>query len=242
MLLIIHLISDPGYGTIDAVGFLVREVALGAGVGVVGGLLAAAATKRADRLPEGLALVGSLASAALAYGAAGAVGGSGFLAVYMVGLAVGDAKLARRESLVTFHQALASFAEIGMFFALGLLVFPRQLGPVALKAVLLALITMAVARPVATALATWRQGFDTQERSLIAWAGLRGAVPVILATFAVIDGVPRGLELLNIVFFAVLVSATVQGLVVRRLADRLARDSDSGSAPTRAIRAAESPS
>jgi potassium/hydrogen antiporter len=86
--------------------------------------------------------VGSLATAALAHGIATTLGGSGFLAVYLVGLALGDQSLADRESLVAFHRGLAMVAEIAMFFALGLLVFPSQFGPIAVKAVLLALITV----------------------------------------------------------------------------------------------------
>jgi cell volume regulation protein A len=167
-----------------------------------------------------LVLVASLATAALAYGAAGALGGSGFLAVYLVGLAVGDAPLDDREPVIAFHRGLAMVAEIGMFVALGLLVFPSQFGPIIVKAILLALITALVARPIATAMATVGQGFTAAERRLLAWAGLRGAVPVILATFAVIDNVPRSIELLNIVFFAVLLSATVQGTTIQPLAAR----------------------
>jgi cell volume regulation protein A len=120
---------------------------------------------------------------------------------------------------------LALVAEIGMFVALGLLVFPSQFGPIVVKAILLALITAVVARPIATAAATVGQGFTGAERRLLAWAGLRGAVPVILATFAVIDGVPRAIELLNIVFFAVLLSATLQGTTVQPLAARAWRSS-----------------
>jgi cell volume regulation protein A len=112
-------------------------------------------------------------------------------------------------------------AEIGMFFALGLLVFPSQFGPIAVKALLLALITALVARPVAVAVATVRQGFRPAERVVLAWAGLRGAIPVILATFAVIEGVPRSIEMLNIVFFAVLLSAMLQGPTVHKLAVRI---------------------
>ena len=114
-------------------------------------------------------------------------------------------------------------AEIGMFFALGLLVFPSQFGPIVVEAVLLALITAVIARPVASTVATVRQGFSGRERIriLLAWSGLRGAVPVILATFAVIAGVPRGIELLNIVFFAVLLSAALQGATLEALANRL---------------------
>jgi cell volume regulation protein A len=112
-------------------------------------------------------------------------------------------------------------AEIGMFFALGLLVFPSQFGPIAVKGVLLALLTALIARPIASTVATVGQGFTRRARVMLAAAGLRGAVPVILATFAVIESVPRSVELLNIVFFSVLVSAALQGAMVQVLAERL---------------------
>jgi cell volume regulation protein A len=112
-------------------------------------------------------------------------------------------------------------AEMGMFFALGLLVFPSQFGPIAVKALLLALVVALVARPVAATVATAAQAFTRSERVLLALAGLRGAVPVILATFAVIEHVPRSVEMLNIVFFAVLVSAALQGPAVSSLAARV---------------------
>lgn len=182
--------------------------------------------KLAHRLPVGLLLVGSLAIAALAYGIAGVLGGSGFLAVYLVGLGLGDAPLAEREPVVAFHRGLAMAAEIGMFFALGLLVYPSQFGPIAVEAVLLALVTALVARPLAATLATVRHGFTRGERVLLAWGGLRGAVPVIMATFAVIEHAPRGVELLSVVFITVLLSAALQGLVVQILVARAGRNGD----------------
>jgi cell volume regulation protein A len=221
VLVAIALITRPHYGPWSAVLFLARELAIGAAVGMLGGLVAARGARQSHRLPNGLVLVGSLAIAPLAYGCAGALGGSGFLAVYLVGLALGDAPLADRAPVAAFHRGLAIVAEMGMFFALGLLVFPAQFGPIAVKALLLALITALVARPIASMLATMRQGFTRYERVLLAGAGLRGAVPVVLATFAVIAGVPRSIEILNVVFFVVLVSAALQGPAVSWLAARM---------------------
>jgi potassium/hydrogen antiporter len=222
VLVVLGLITSPHNGALSTVTFVLREIAVGTAVGAIGGL-AARGAKRVRRLGEGLMLVGSLGAAALAYGVAGILGGSGFLAVYMVGLALGDVPFAERKAVMAFHRGLAMAAEIGMFFALGLLVFPSQLGSIAFEAVALALVTAVVARPIATAISTAGEGFSRPERVLLAWAGLRGAVPVILATFAVIEKVPRSVELLNIVFFAVLVSATLQGATVQGLANRLRR-------------------
>jgi cell volume regulation protein A len=235
VLVVIGLLTHPHRGAGATALFVVRELGMGAAVGAAGGRFAGAA-RYAHRLPNGLMLVGSLATAGLAYGIAGALGGSGFLAVYMVGLALADAPLADRETVVAFHRGLAMVAEIGMFFALGLLVFPSQFGPIALEAVLLALVTAFVARPVACLVATVGQGFGMADRTLLAWSGLRGAVPVILATFAVIDGVPRGIDLLNIVFFAVLLSAVLQGVTVQPLAERVLATSQMRARPHSARR------
>jgi cell volume regulation protein A len=220
VLVAIDLITHPHHGAWNALQFLVVELVVGATVGLAGGLVARGA-KHAHRLPHGLVPVVSLATAALAYGLAGVLGGSGFLAVYMVGLALGDAPFSEREAVIAFHRGLGMVAEIGMFFALGLLVFPSQFGPIAVNGVLLALLTALIARPVASTIATVRQRFTSRERVLLGAAGLRGAVPVILATFAVIESVPRSVELLNIVFFSVLVSAALQGAMVQVLAERL---------------------
>ncbi len=190
------------------------------------GALATAALKRLGAAPSGLSLVASFATAAIAYGAAGSLDGSGFLAVYLAGLAVGDAELPSRRAVLPFHEGLAAVAEIGMFFALGLLVFPSQLGGVLVRGTLLALLLAFVARPLSAFAATAHTRFTRRERVLIGWAGLRGGVPVVLATLPLIEHVPRSLEFFNLVFFAVLVSTLIQGATVEVLADRLGMNSD----------------
>jgi cell volume regulation protein A len=221
VLVMVEVIRSPGYGIPDAAWFLVRELAIGAGVGAIVGALGVRALGRIASAPPGLSLVASFATAAVAYGAAGALDGSGFLAVYLAGLMLGGVDLPSREGLLQFHAGLAAVAEIGMFFALGLLVFPSQLGGVLGRGTLLALIVAFVARPLAAFIATVRCGFTGRERILLGWAGLRGGVPVLLATLPVIDHVPGSLGFFNLVFFAVLVSALIQGATVEPLADRL---------------------
>ena len=146
--------------------------------------------------------------------------------MYLAGLAVGDADLSSRQSLQAFHEGLAAVADIGMFFALGLLVFPSQLGGVLVRGTLLALLLAFVARPVSAFAATVRSRFTVRERVLLSWAGLRGGVPVVLATLPLIDHVPRSLEFFNLVFFAVLVSTLIQGATVELLANRLGISAD----------------
>jgi len=221
VLVMVEVIRVPGYGPLDAIWFLVKQLVVGGGVGVLVGLLATAALKRLESAPSGLSLVASFAAAAIAYGAAASIDGSGFLAVYLAGLAVGDANVSSRRSLLAFHEGLAAVADIGMFFALGLLVFPSQFGSVLVRGTLLALLLAFVARPVSAFAATARSRFNVRERVLIGWAGLRGGVPVVLATLPLIEHVPRSLEFFNLVFFAVLVSTLIQGATVELLANRL---------------------
>jgi cell volume regulation protein A len=108
-----------------------------------------------------------------------------------------------------------------MFLTLGLLVFPSQLSPVALKGTVLAVVLVFIARPLAVAIATLPFAYAWRERLILGWAGLRGAVPVVLATFPVIERVPHSVQFFNIVFFAVLVSTIVQGSTFETFARRL---------------------
>jgi cell volume regulation protein A len=162
-----------------------------------------------------------MALAAIAFGAGDALHGSGFLAVYLAGLVLGSADLAEREAMQTFHDGLAWVAQLAMFLTLGLLVFPDALGPVAIQGTVLAVLTAVVARPLAALVATTGCGFSLRERAVLGWAGLRGAVPVVLATFPVLEGVPRSHEFFAIAFFAVLVSTVVQGTTFEGFARRL---------------------
>jgi potassium/hydrogen antiporter len=228
---LVELVQTPGYGALDAAVYFVRELAVGAIAGLVAGMAAAALLRRLEGAPSGLLLVSSAATAAMGYGAAAAVGGSGFLAVYLAGLVLSDRQIPARDAIHAFHSGLASVSEIGMFLAFGLLVFPSQLGDVFVEGTLLGLVVAFVARPVATALATAFEPFTRSERAVIGWAGLRGAVPVILATFPVIDGVPRSLEFFNIAFFAVVVSTVVQGSTVELVATRLGLVGPGAEAP-----------
>jgi cell volume regulation protein A len=177
-----------------------------------------------ERVPlatPGLYPVASVAIAALAFGSADTLHGSGFLAVYLAGLQLGERRIPAKRTVVAFHEGVASVAQIALFVVLGLLVFPSQLRDVAVEATALALALAVLARPIATLIATAPFRFSTPERVVLGWAGLRGGVPVVLATFPVIDHVPRSVEFFNIVFFAVVVSTLLQGSTFERLAQAL---------------------
>ena len=227
----IEHVRNPSYGFIDFVGLFARQLAIGAVVGIAVGAAAVWALRRARLTTAGLYPVATLAAVALAFGAADAVHGSGFLAVYLAGLAVGSAAIPARQTIATFHEGLAWVAQLTMFLVLGLLVFPSQFGAVAFEGTILALVVVLVARPIGTVLATAPFGFTAREQVVLGWAGLRGAVPVVLATFPVIAGVPRSEEFFNLVFFAVLLSTILQGSTFEALAQRLGVTTDEPALP-----------
>jgi potassium/hydrogen antiporter len=217
----IDWIQKSGYGLLDMAWLFARELSIGLVVGMLVGRIAVYAMRRVNLDARGLYPVTSIATAAIAYGGAAIIDGSGFLAVYLAGLTLGSAEIPAKRTITAFHEGAAWVAQITLFLTLGLLVFPSQLGNVAVDAMLLTLVLVLVARPVATWLATAFDPYTASERLVLGWAGLRGAVPVVLATFPVIAGVPKSLEFFNVVFFVVAVSTVVQGTTFEPLARSL---------------------
>jgi len=163
----------------------------------------------------------SVAAAALGYGVAAAAHASGFLSVYLVALWIGNTPMPLRRAILTFHEGLAFLAQIVLFIVLGLLVFPSHLASVAWSALALTAVLVFVARPLAVALCVTPLRFPLREQLFLAWAGLRGAVPIVLATFALSARVPGSTTIFNAVFFVTLVSTLAQGLTLEPFARRL---------------------
>jgi potassium/hydrogen antiporter len=219
---LIAWIERPGsYGIDDLFLLVVQQIGLGLLVGVA---LGAVAIWVFGRLPHSIgafAPVASVAAGALSFGAADVIGGSGFLAVYLVGLAVGSTPSRYRRQLVAFHEGLAFLAQVAIFVVFGLLVFPSELRHVALPGLALALLLMLVIRPAAVLASTLFTGHTMSDRLLLGWAGLRGAVPIVLATFVLSSDVPHKDTIFNAVFFVVVVSTVVQGSTLEWVAGRL---------------------
>jgi cell volume regulation protein A len=219
---LIAWIESPETDGFDQLVLLVvRQLGLGL---VVGLALAVAATWIFARLPRAVgpfAPVASLAAAGVSFGAADVIGGSGFLSVYLVGLAVGSTPSRYRRQLVGFHEGLAFLAQVALFIVLGLLVFPRQLTDVVFSGLALALLLVLLIRPVAVWVSTAFNDYTAREKMLLGWAGLRGAVPIVLATFVLSSQVETASTIFNAVFFVVVVSAILQGTTLERVAARL---------------------
>jgi potassium/hydrogen antiporter len=218
---LIAWVEHPDYGVFDFAVLLSRQFSLGLIVGIVLGLVA---SRLLQRLPTDLAPFASVAStgtAALAYGIAASLHGSGFLAVYLVALWVGNTPMPLRRTIVTFHEGLAFLAQVVLFIVLGLLVFPSHLSGVAWSGLALSAVLLFVARPVAVIASLAPFGYPLREQIFLSWAGLRGAVPIVLATFALSANVQGSATIFNAVFFVVLVSTLAQGMTLESFAERL---------------------
>ncbi len=195
------------------------DIPIQLGIGLAIGLAAGYATRlillRLRLSTAGLYPVLTLGLALLAYGAATLLQGSGFLAVFVAAMVLGNARIPYRSGLARIHDALAWLSQVAMFLMLGLLVFPSQLLPMAGIGILIALFLAFVARPAAVVACLLPFRFRPREVAYISWVGLRGAVPIILATIPVMADVPGGGQVFNLVFFVVVVSALAPGSTIR---------------------------
>ncbi|ADI15656.1 potassium/proton antiporter [Truepera radiovictrix] len=176
----------------------------------------------------GLYPVLALAGALLAYAGTNLLGGNGFLAIYVVGLVLGNRPLSHRQNIRDFMDSAAWGAQILMFVLLGLLVFPDQLPGILPVALLMTFTLVFLARPLAVALTllplrrvTRHYHFSGKELALLSWAGLKGAVPIILALVPLLERAPNGQSLFNIVFVVVIISTALQGWTVVPIARAL---------------------
>jgi cell volume regulation protein A len=190
---------------------------IGIALGIAGGFAIVQAVNRI-RLDAGLYPVLVLALALLVYAAAATLHGSGFIAVYIAGMIAGNARLPIQGRLRRFQSGMTWLAQIGMFLTLGLLATPSQFPGVMLPAILLALVLIFVARPVAVWLCLLPFGFGRREMTFVGWVGLRGAVSILLGILPLIAGLPGAQTIFNVSFLVVVVSLLIQGWTVRPMA------------------------
>lgn len=215
------LIIHPQTSWLSAVPKLIMEMPIGFAIGWLGGMGAVAMINRVRLEYDGLYSIITIATACFAFGAAELLRGNAFLAVYVAGVTMGSRNFLHRNALIQFHDALAWLMQIAMFVVLGLLVFPKNLVSVAAPGIILSLFLILVARPVAVYLSLLFANMQKRTKFFVAWAGLRGAVPIILATIPALAGVPEAPMIFNLVFFIVLTSVLIQGTTLRRTARAL---------------------
>ncbi|MCS6882629.1 MAG: potassium/proton antiporter [Oscillochloridaceae bacterium] len=223
---LVDLITTPGATLLNLVPSFILQMALGAAGGALFGWLIVFTVNRIRLQQEGLYVVFTLAATMLTYAATALVGGNGFLAVYLAGIVVGNRNIVHKRSILRFHDGIAWLMQITMFLTLGLLVTPSQLLPVAPVGLLVALFLVFVARPLSVigSLIWFRRSL--RELGMVSWAGLRGAVPIILATFPLTSGIPGATTIFNVIFFVVLVSVLLQGMTINRVARWLGLNAD----------------
>jgi potassium/hydrogen antiporter len=205
---------------------VVEEFSIEMTVGLAAGVLGAVAMRPLLRfsLPNpGLYPLRTLAAAGVIYGAASALHGSGFLAVFVAGVALGDADVPLRDSIERFHTSLASLAEVVVFAALGLTIDVMDVlsSTRLLEGLALALILALIARPLAVGPLLLPIRMRPRERLFVIWGGLRGAVPILLAAFALLADVEDARRVYEIVFVVVSFSVLVQGSSIPWVARRL---------------------
>jgi cell volume regulation protein A len=218
---------------------LVGEVALEMSVGgIVGFALGTAgrwSVKRLKLPANGLYPAFSLAIALLAFGLPTLLHGSGFLGVYVAGLAFGREPLAHGPNLRRVHDSMAWLAQVSMFLMLGLLVFPSRVATVAPVGLALALVIVLIARPVVVALCLAPFRYPAREILYVGLVGLRGAVPIVLATIPVMNGVSGGRQLFDVVFFVTVVGALIPGTIVPWITRTLGLESTAPPRPANVI-------
>ncbi len=215
-------IAQPGASPVSLLPDFAGQMAMGVVMGLAIGWLLPEMLKRRPYRASGLVFVISIAAGLIAYGLAEVIGGNGFLAAYVAGLVAGNRSYAARQIISTFQDGMAWLGQVVMFLTLGLLVAPTNLADVVIPGLGITFVLMLVARPLSVfiCLAPFRS-LDWRAKLFVSWAGLRGAVPIVLATFPMVAGVPGAFTIFNVVFFVVLLSSVIQGPSIKYVARRL---------------------
>jgi len=224
VILVVALSTADAFAAADLwglLGLLVFELVVGAVVGLAVGWVGTQAIRRVALPASGLYPLAVMALAYLAYAAAAELHASGFLAVYVATLWLGNARLPHRGDTRAFAEGLAWLAQIGLFIMLGLLVTPRHLGSAILPALGIGLVLLLVARPLSVLVSTTPFRLPLREQAFVSWAGLRGAVPIVLATVPAVEGVDADRRLFNVVFVLVVVYTLLQAPSLPAFARRL---------------------
>ena len=217
---LIYLLTHPGASVASLIPQFMLQMVLGTALGLAMGRVAVELVNHLRLEHEGLYPVLTLSWVMLTYGATSSLGGNGILAVYLAGLLMGNSDFIHKKSLLRFHDGLAWLMQIAMFLTLGLLVVPSRVMTIWPIGCLVALFLILVARPAAAFLTLSLARLDVRENAALAWVGLRGATPIILATFPLLagphrpaqTGLPRANLIFDLVFFVVTTSVLLKGM------------------------------
>ena len=208
---ILQFIQNPGLKAGSLLLLFVMQMGIGFLIGWVMSRLSLFLINRLKLGYQGLYPVLAFALVFLTFGITTLLEGSGFLAVYILGLLLGRAEFLHKRSLLRFFDGNAWLAQITLFITLGLLVFPSHILPVVLPGMLIAFCLMFIVRPLAVFVSLIPFRYSLREKIYISWVGLRGAVPIVLATFPLVAGIESADLIFNLVFFIVITSVLLQG-------------------------------
>lgn len=211
------MVNDEPFG-FGLLTLFVQQMGIGAVIGLGVGWVAVAVINRIHLQASGMYPVLVTACGLLAFGLAANLGGSGFLAIFIAGVVIGNSRFVFQRGVFLFHDGMAWLSQITMFVVLGLLIDPRSLLDVWFEGMLIAFVLIFLARPLAVVPMMRPFGFERREIALVSWVGLRGSVPIVLAIFPLIFGIDQAPLIFNVVFFVVLISAIVQGGMLARVA------------------------
>ena len=215
---LIHFLTSPDMTWGAFLLLFVQQMSLGL---IIGYLLGHAITwiiNHANLGYDGLYPVLALSFVPLIYALTDMLGGSGFLAVYLAGLVMGNSNFVHKKSLMNFFDGIGWLMQICMFLVLGLLVFPTEIIQIGFKGLLIAAVLIVLGRPISVFIATLFTGLKMRSRHMVSWVGLRGAVPIILATFPLVHGLEQAELFFSIVFFVVVTSVIIQGTTIPMVA------------------------
>lgn len=221
---LIGLLTIPGASPVSLIPMFIQQMLLGAVLGYLFGRIAVTLLNRVNLEYEGLYPVLTIGLVLVTYSLTDLVGGNGFLAVFLAGLVLGNSNFIHKRSLLRFHDGLAWLMQIVMFLTLGLLVFPSRLLPIAGQGLLLSIFLILIARPIGVFISLLPMRIGLHDKAMVGWVGLRGAVPIILATFPLLAGIPAAGIIFNLVFFIVLTSVLLQGTSIPLVARWLGVD------------------
>lgn len=210
----ITLLQNPDKSLFLLVPLFIQQMFFGALVGYVMSRLFIWIVNRIKLFYDGLYPVLSLGWVLLIYGVTAQLNGSGFLAVYIAGIVLGKHLFIHKKSIIRFHDGVSWLMQILMFLTLGLLVFPKQLISIAVEGFLVSLVLIFLARPLSVFAGLAFSRFNLREKILVSWVGLRGSVPIVLATFPLLAGFDADHFIFNLVFFIVLTSVLFQGTTI----------------------------
>ncbi len=220
----IQLLTQPNVQITDLFGAFILQMLVGVIGGFLFGKLLVFLANRVQLGFDGLYPVLTISIVFLAYSVTNTLYGNGFLAVYLAGIVAGHEDFLHRRSVIRFHDGAAWLMQIAMFLTLGLLVFPSEIPPIITTGLLIAASLIFLARPISVFLTLLPTSFTFKEKAFISWVGLRGAVPIILATYPLLAGLEQADTIFNVIFFVVLTSAMLQGASIPYVAKWLGVD------------------